>query len=167
MGEAVKRGKGFLLASVLMITMILMTLGLTFLGKRAIQYRRVALIESAAQARALAESGLEDALSKLRRDIEFPPLSKDQNVFSYVEEVIVEGERVGAFRVTMDGSRRYVPVAVWLITVQGEVGEDPQNPVALRSLRAEIDISEDDRTDKTQRNPYYYNIINFQDLGGL
>lgn len=161
------RRRGFLLVTVLLITMILLTLGLTFLGKRSIQYRRATLYESAARARALAESGLEDALSKLRRDIEFPPLSKDQTAFSYVEEVRAGGERIGSYRVTLDGRKRYAPYAVWLITSQGEAGSDPANPLSIRTLRIEVDIHEKNRLDKTLSNPYYYDIINFQDMGGL
>jgi Tfp pilus assembly protein PilX len=161
------RPRGFLLVSVLLITTLLLTLGLTFLGKRAIQYRRAAMYESAARARALAESGLEDALCKLRRDIEFPPLSKDQNVFSYVEEVEVAGDRIGAYRVTLDGSKRYAPYGVWLITSQGEAGGTPANPASVRTFRAEVDVYRLDRIDKTLNNAYYYDVINFQDMGGL
>ena len=161
------RSRGFLLVSVLLITMILLTLGLTFLGKRAIQYRRAAMYESAARARALAESGLEDALCKLRRDIEFPPLSKDQEVFSYVEEIEVGGERIGAYRVILDGKKRFAPYAVWLVTSQGEAGSDAANPSSTRTLRAEVDVYAKDRTDKTLKNAFYYDVINFQDMGGL
>ena len=168
MGAALIRSRrGFLLVSVLLITMILLTLGLTFLGKRAIQYRRAALVEQASRARALAESGLDEALAKLRRDIEFPPLSKDQNVFSYAEEIEVEGERVGSYRVTLDGTRRFVPYAVWVITCQGEAGADARHPDAVRTLRIEVDIHPKKRTNKAVANPYYYDIINFEDLGGL
>ena len=159
--------RGFMLVSVLLITMILLTLGLTFLGKRAIQYRRAALYEHAARARSLAESGLDEALAKLRRDIEFPPLSKDQSSFSYVEEIEVGGERLGSYRVTMDGSRRFVPYSVWVITSQGESGPDARNPAAIRTLRCEVDVYPNKRTQRSVPNPYFYDVINFEDLGGL
>lgn len=159
--------RGFLLVSVLLISIILLVLGMTFLGKRTIQYRRATLFEEAARARALADAGLEDCLAKLRRDLEFPPLSKDQTVFSYAEEVVVGGTRVGRFRVVMDGTRRFAPFGIWLITSHGEAGSDPQNPTSVRTYRAEVDIYPHDRSNKAAGNPYYYDIINFQDMGGL
>lgn len=159
--------RGFLLVSVLLITMILLTLGLTFLGKRAIQYRRATLAEQAAYARALAESGLDDALTKLRRDLEFPPLARDQEALSYTEEVKVEGERVGAYRVTVDGTYRFPPYSVWVITSVGESGDKPGKPIATRTLRVEFDISAGLRGQPEVANPYYFSVINFQDMGGL
>lgn len=170
----IKNSRGFLLVSVLLITMILLSLGLTFLSKRSIQYRRAAFAEQAAMARALAESGMEDALTKFQRDLEFPPLSKDQNSFSYSEEVTVGGTYSGAYRVTLDGSRRFPPYSIWTINVQGESGPNPMRPVAARTLRAEFDVSRHARNDPgpfalndPATNLFYYKIINFQDLGGL
>lgn len=163
-----------MLVSVLLITLILITLGLAFLGKRAIQYRRAAAYEQAVRARALAESGLEDALTKLRRDLEFPPLSKDQSAFSYTEQVTLGAERIGSYRVTLDGRWRFPPYSIWVITSQGEVGGVATNPSAKRSYRAEFDVSKHQRNDPTPRsesqnptNPYFFQVINFQDLGGL
>lgn len=157
-----------------MISMILLCLGLTFLGKRAIQYRRAAYAEKAALARCLAESGLDDAFTKFRRDIEFPPLSRDQKTFSYSEEMTVDGEPIGSYRVTLDGSRRLRPHCIWVITVQGVAGADPFKPDATRILRAEIDVEKHGRSDTSVHdyaeeptNTNFYHIINFEDLGGL
>lgn len=167
--------KGFLLVSVLLITAILLTLGMTFLGKRSLQYRRSALFESAAQARAFAESGLEDALIKFRWDLEYPPLSKDQHAFTYNDDFTAsDGSRIGGFKVTLDGSKRFPPYSIWVITSVGDVGEDPDKPVALRTLQLEFDVAKHYRTDHTihppsdgATNPFYYQVINFRDLGGL
>lgn len=168
MVQTVKGRRGFLLVSVLLITMILLTLGLTFLGKRALQYRRASLAEQAAYARALAESGLDDALTKLRRDLEFPPLARDQAAFSYTEEVNADsGERLGAYRVTIDGNHRFPPYSVWVITSVGESGADPAKPLATRTLRLEFDLSAGLRGEPDKGNPNYYQVINFEDLGGL
>lgn len=161
------RRRGFLLVSVLLITLILLTLGLTFLGKKAIQYRRAGLYEQAAIARSLAESGLEDALAKLRRDLEFPPLSKDQEAFSYSETVKVGSDRIGSYQVTLDGARRFPPYQIWIITSQGESGGDATSPLAKRALRIEFDVSLQMRDDDSVVNPYYFKVINFEDLGGL
>ena len=170
----IPRPRGFMLVSVLLITMLLLTLGMTFLGKRAIQYRRAALYEAGAQARAYAESGLEDALIKFRWDLEFPPLSKDQRAFTYTEDFVEDGNRLGGYKVTLGGNRRCAPYAIWLITSEGDVGEDPSKPKALRTLEIEFDVSKHLRGDLDYHppsdgatNPYFYDVINFRDLGGL
>ncbi len=160
-------GKGFLLVSVLLITVILLTLGLSFLGKRAIQYRRAVFAEQAAQAKALSESGLDDAIAKLQWDLEFPPLSLDQTAFTYTEEVKNSFGRVGSYQVTLDGTYRFPPYSVWIVTVRGEFGPDPVAPLAVRTLRAEFDVSKKLRDAKKKKNPYYHEVINFQDLGAL
>ncbi len=165
MDKSVKE-HGFLLVSVLLITIILFTVGLAFLGKRAIQYRRAATRERSAQAKALAESGLEDALAKLRRDLEFPPLSADQRTFSYSEVVRRGGVTVGSYSVTVDGTYRFPPFLIWVITTEGIIGEST-SPQARRTLRAEFDISTHLRNNPSTHNPHYYKVIEFQDLGGL
>ena len=158
------RPRGFLLVSVLLITVLLLIMGLAFLGKRAVQYRRAALAETAAQARALAASGLEDALAKFSTDLEFPPLSADQDVMTYTEEVSVGGRDVGSYTVTIDGTHRTSPHSVWVISSRGEVGRPA---VAARILKMEIDFSSKRRDDPTVDNPDYYHVVNFQDEGSL
>lgn len=163
------RHRGFLLVSVLLITIILLTLGLAFLGKRAIQYRRVLHYEQAAQAKELAESGMNDVLLKLERDIDFPPIAVDQSAFSYTEEVNIGGQRVGTYRVTIDGAYRFRPYSIWILTSEGLVGPNPAKPLARRKFRAEFDLQPYSRLtgDVTEKNPFYYTVIQFQDLGGL
>jgi hypothetical protein len=165
---------GFLLVSVLLISIIVLTLGMTFLGKRAVQYRRAALFEAAAQARAYAESGLEDALIKFRWDLEFPPLSKDQHAFTYTKDFVSGTDRIGGYKVILDGDRRFPPYKIWIVTATGDVGGDPLKPTALRTLQLEFDVSKHPRGDisyhapsASATNPFYYKVINFRDLGGL
>lgn len=156
--------RGFLLVSVLLITVLLLIMGLAFLGKRAMQYRRAALAETAAQARALAASGLEDTLAKFSTDLEFPPLSNDQDVMTYTEEVSVGGRDVGSYTVTIDGTHRNPPYSVWVVTSRGEVGRPV---VATRILKMEVDLSSKRRDAPTSDNPDYYRVVNFQDEGSL
>lgn len=151
--------RGFLLISALLITVILLTLGLSFLGKRSTQYRRVAAVEASTQARELAESGLEDALLKFRRDIEFPPVRVDQTVFTYTEEVVIDSERLGGYQVSIDATYRQYPFRMLIIRSIGMAGPDPEHPTARRMIQAEFDI---DPTRET-----YYQLLNYQDLGGL
>lgn len=151
--------RGFLLISALLITVILLTLGLSFLGKRSVQYRRVAALEASTQARELAESGLEDALLKLRRDIDFPPVRLDQTVFTYTEDVDFDATRLGGYQVSIDATYRQFPFRVLIIRSTGMAGSDPNQPTARRTVQAEFDI------DPTRAT--YYQLINYQDLGGL
>ncbi len=167
--------RAFLLVSVLLISVLLLTLGMTFMSRRALQYRRAGLWEAASQARSFAESGLEDALAKFRRDLEFPPLSKDQTAFTYSDDILDDsGTRLGGFKVTLDGSKRFAPYTIWIITSQGDTGEDPLDPLALRTLRIELDVSKHVRGDTAfyvpshaATNPFYYEVLDFRDLGGL
>lgn len=168
------RQRAFLLVSVLLIAVLILTLGVTFMSRRALQYRRAALWEAASQARAFAESGLEDALAKFRRDLEFPPLSKDQQAFTYSDDILDGPTRLGGFKVTLDGSKRFPPYKIWIVTSQGDTGDDPRNPMALRTLQLEIDVSKHQRGDSAfytpshaATNPFYYKVLDFRDLGGL
>ncbi|MCA9791563.1 MAG: hypothetical protein KC910_07195 [Candidatus Eremiobacteraeota bacterium] len=158
--------RGFLLVTVLLLCVVLLILGLTFLGKRAVQYRRASLAERSLTARGLAEAGMADALLKLQRDLHFPPINVDQSVFSYSEEMTENGRRVGSYTVTIDSTYRNPPFSILILYSEGQVGQDPNRPVAQRRFRAEFDLSAQRRDDDTQPNPYYYQLINFQDLGG-
>jgi hypothetical protein len=179
-----RKRDGFLLISVLLITILLLTLGLTFLSQRSLQYRRAVLFENATQARAFAESGLDDALTKFRWDLEFPPLAKDQDSFTYTEEIVADGARVGGYRVTLEGRKRFPPHCIWIIRSVGEAGSNPTRPVAQRTLQLELDVAPRLRDDTTTtlyeifrthpdapntppNNPNYFRVIHFQDLGGL
>lgn len=153
-----------------MLTLLLFVLGLSFLGKRATQYRRTNHAALAAQAKALAEAGMEDALLKFQRDLSFPPISTDQASFSYAEEMTDGGVRVGSYTVTISGTYREEPYLVLLITAVGEAGDDPAMPAARRAMVAEVDISKLERIDTDSDgifdpNPYYRRVINFNDLG--
>jgi hypothetical protein len=153
-----------------MLTILLFVLGLSFLGKRAAQYRRTGQAVLAAQAKALAEAGLEDVLLKLERDLLFPQLSIDQQGFTYSEELTDGGVRVGSYTITLDGRYREEPYLILIVTSLGEAGDDPARPTAQRAIAAEIDLSIIERIDDNGNgvldpNPYYRKVINFNDLG--
>lgn len=158
--------RGFLLVTVLLLLLILLILGLTFIGRKAIQYRRASLAEQSLAARCLAEAGMEEALLKLQRDLLFPPLTKDQKRYSYTEEVSVAGERVGSYTVTVDGSYRNQPYGILVLHSLGSLGPPGEPPVAVRAIRVEFDVSPELRDGSGDPNPYYYTVINWQDLGG-
>ena len=162
------RSRGFLLVSVLLISIVLITVGLAFLGKRAVQYRRAAMLEASAHSRALAEAGMEDAMIKFRRDLEFPQMSLDQSEFSYTESVKgIDDEILGYYTVTIDGRFRDPPYLLLIVTSEERSGPDPTNPLATRTFRAEIDQDLFLPTVPLSLNPYFRAIRNFEDLGGI
>lgn len=174
MGRAlrIRRSGGFLLVLCLMLTILLFVLGLSFLGKRAAQYRRVGQAALAAQAKSVCEAGVEDVLLKFQRDYSFPPMASDQTTFSYSEQIINGTERLGGYTVTIDGQYRAAPYLLYVITVVGEAGAQPANPSARRAMRLEIDCSPLERTDvdgdgEPDPNLSYRKVINFNDLGGF
>ncbi|MFA5504440.1 MAG: hypothetical protein WC314_15345 [Vulcanimicrobiota bacterium] len=172
MDRALRR-RGFLLVLSLLIVILLLVLGLSFLGKRAAQYQRVGGALEAAQSRVLAQAGIQDALAKIERDISFPQISIDQEFMSYTEEVLKGSTRLGTYTVTIDGRYRLAPYFILIVTSVGESGSDAQSATTRRAFRAEIDISVNEREDHAldgdldDPNPYYRKVINFYDLGGL
>lgn len=171
MARPTLKPRGFLLVLCLLLALLLFTLGLSFLGKRAAQYARVNKIVLSAQAKALAEAGLEDFLVKLDRDLSFPQMALGQRGFSYSEPVLVDGARVGSYTVTVDATYALEPYLIWRVRCQGFVGENPVNADASRTLEVEIDLSRLERSDYdadgiVDPNPTYRRVVNYRDLGG-
>lgn len=164
-----KGRRGSTLVVTLLISVILLILGMAFLGRRALQYQGAGLVRQAAQARALAEAGLAEARLKLEKDLLFPLRGADEQVlFPYSEEVVdLDGAtRVGSYQVTIDTTWRNPPYSVIVLTSVGVVGP-PENPLARRCLVAELDVSPKNREQPSLSNPNYFRYLNWQDLGGL
>jgi hypothetical protein len=125
----------------LMLSMVILLVGLGFMGQRRGQYEaaREAIEES--QAAALAEAGLQDALGKLAKDIGFPPLrADDQTDFTYAETVRDDGGRdFGAFQVTVITRYSLNPYRVVRIQSRGVLG-NLRNPTASALKTAEVDM---------------------------
>lgn len=159
----VKKRRGFTLVASLFLLVVLLVLGLAFLGKRVAQYRGAVAVRAAARARAVALAGLEDARVKLEKDALFPPLgSEEQLYFSYTETLRdINGQPAGTYTVTVDSRLDKWPYAVVRLTSVGTVGpvDDPQ---ARRRLYAELDVSPT-RRGTTVPNENFYRFINFQD----
>lgn len=132
--------RGATLVAALLITMVLLMVGLGFMGQRRGQYEaaREAIKES--QAAALADAGLQDALGKLAKDIGFPPLrSDDQSDFTYSEPILdAAGVEIGGFRVTVIMRYSLAPYRVVRIQSRGHLG-DLRNPTASVLKTAEVD----------------------------
>jgi hypothetical protein len=158
------RSRGFILVLTLMLCTLLMVLGMGLLGSRSAQYRGAAGDLLAAEARALAEAGLEDARVKLDKDLFFPPpTSAEQLEFSYQEAVSAQddGTVVGFYRVVLDLSRLESPAApdvghpsLYLVTSTGSLGPDPTKPLARVTLRMEVDVDEGTRPFNPPTRPF-------------
>lgn len=157
------RKRGFVLLMSLLLVVLLLVVGLAFLGQKALQYRSAGQAQLAAQAKALAEAGLEDFRIKLQRDLNFPPHTLDQALSAYSEQV----SSVGSYTVTVNATYQMQPYAVLVVTSLGEVGNTARNAVSRRALRVEVDLARFLRSDPSVANPNYRRITSYQDLGGL
>jgi hypothetical protein len=132
---------------ILVLTLLLMgiflIMGMGFLQQRVAQNRAAVAAVEEVQARAIARSGLEDAMAKFRKHHDFPPQSDlAQSRYSYSEQMLdVDGEPVGSYSVSVD--TRYAAGKYWLLRLSstGIVGPASQ-PLASCTLYAEIDTSQ-------------------------
>jgi hypothetical protein len=124
-----------------MLSIVLLMVGMGFLGQRRGQYEAARDYIEQVQAEAVAESGLQDALGKLAKDIGFPPLSsQDQSEFVYSEVLRdADGDQVGVYRVTITVRYAIGPYRVVRIHSLGLLGEQ-RNPRATCTKLAEVDI---------------------------
>ena len=146
--------RGSTLVMALFISVLLLIVGLGFLGQREGQYQAAQEQVYFVRAKALADAGLQDALGKLAKDIEFPPIrSVDQSVFSYSEEMRDSGgQLVGTFRVSVNAKYRDLPYAVLEISSVGLLG-DPADPLARVERSIGVDMSAEVRSNAGGANP--------------
>ena len=144
----------FVLILVLLLGVVLVILGLAFLGTRSLQYIGAVRSGDAAQARALAEAGMEDARVKLDKDPDFPPAAGDeQPEFAWSEELLdADGQPVGYYEVEVRSTHAVYPYSVLEITSVGRVGPRA-SPVSQHAIVAELDISPMDHGDQALPNP--------------
>lgn len=147
-----------MLITVLMLSILLVTMGLGFLGSRVGQYQSTIQSVLAVRARELARAGIEDARTKLNRDNRFPPpVGTGQSVFTYSENFNdASGNFVGIYQVSLDSTYAATPFFVQSITSTGIIGPRTA-PVASHTYRAYLDIS--------PTSPRYFQIIRWEDLG--
>ena len=135
-----KRGSS-LVAALLLIALML-ALGIASLTQRVHQNRAAASATQAAQARQLAMAGIADVQAKLQFDLNFPP--DRETMLSYTEQVLTldNSNVIGFYTVTIEG--RYAPAFETLrVTSVGRLGDDPEDPLARASIRADFDLAED------------------------
>jgi len=140
----VVRRRAFLLITSLLISIVLLLLGMGFLGSQADRYRGVQRAGEIAKARAMAIAGLEDARLKIQNDLRFPPpMAAGQTTFSY-GEITTIGDipqpLAGGYGVSIETAYRNDPnFEVLVITSTGTIG-DPNSPLAQYQLKAEMSM---------------------------
>jgi len=152
------RRRGFLLAVVLVLSVVLLVMGMGYLGSVSTQYASTYQSLAAAQARALCMAGLEDARIKLEKDPEFPPTGSQGQSFSYTEEVTdLSGKLLGNYQIFIDSTYRNAPFKVLLIRCQGQCGPRTK-PTAQNTIRATLQLS--------KANPAtYFRYLRWEDGG--
>jgi type II secretory pathway pseudopilin PulG len=144
----------------LFVVAIIFVAGLGFLSRSAADYQAAARAGSATEALAVAEAGLQDALAKLQRDLQFPPpSSNDQAVYAYQDTLENSGgEVVGSYEVVVDRRAFVLSEEILVIRSTGRLG-DPTDPKARRTVEIEIDMNRSRAT--------YFQIVSWTDLGGF
>jgi hypothetical protein len=150
-----------MLVAALLLSALMLVMGMALLAVRSREYDQALFERQAAQARFLAELGMQDALQKLARDIGFPPTLGERTDFSYAEEVYdpATGAFVGSYSVSLDlshagdaaspGSYRYPNYTVIIrstgclygpATPEEAAQGATRSMVASRTLKAELDL---------------------------
>jgi len=168
----IRSRKGFMLILCLILLMLLLTLGLALSGKKMSQYRAAVQMGPAAQAMAIAESGLHDAILKMSKDPDFPPAGDQaQKHYVYTENFFdLDGATVvGTYTVEVDTSLLNsetgpLPYGIVRLTSTGSAGP-AGSPSAQRRLYAEVDVSPTLRDGSGNPNPNLFYLVNWQDLG--
>ena len=149
-----------LVVMALLILGVALVAGIGLMSSQVSNYRGVNAAMESAQALALAQAGLEDARLKLERDIDFPPAGDPgQLLFTYSEDVVIDGERVGAYRVSIDTSIASTDYDLLRITSTGLVGSS-EDPRAQRTLKLDLDRD-------TDRASTHFLPVKIEDMSGL
>ena len=152
--------KGSVLIVALFVSSIIFVAGLGFASQTRFQYQQAWQSGRAAEALAIAEAGLEDTLSKLRNDLDFPPKSADDQLKFSFEDTLSNSrdEIVGSYQVDIDRTAVLTEHKVMVVRSKGRLGPSSA-PLAERTLEIELDV---DPTRST-----YYEVLNWSDLGGF
>lgn len=166
------RRRGMLLIVALLVLGVALLAGMGLMSSQVSNYRGVHAAEDAAMALCLAQAGLEDARLKLERDPLFPPQGdgdliepdnpgdkpQEQTLFTYSEDMMLDGRRIGCYRVSLDSSFVSAYQFVRIIS-NGLVGAS-EAPSAQRVLKVDLDVS-------TARDDTTFQPIKIEDLSGL
>ena len=138
--------RGLLIPCLLLLTLMLI-LCIAQLGRQPFHYQAARSSALAAQARALAESGLEDFRSKWSRDPNFPPEPPAGiSLFTYSDDIFDPDTWLlqGSYRVTCEIRYRSAPYQLLLVRSQGILG-GTSDLVSSYTIEATLDISDGPR----------------------
>lgn len=141
------RRRGMLIPVLFLITFMLV-LCLAELGRQPDEYRAAQSAALSAQARTLAESGMEDFRLKWTHDYDFPPeYPEGSDLFTYMEEVrdFQTNQVIGYYRISVQGAWRWAPYEVLKVTSEGVVGAS-DNPTCIFGIQGLFDIKPENRT---------------------
>lgn len=143
--------RGLLIPCLLLIALMLV-LCLATLSRQPHLYRAGRAALTAAQARSLAETGLEEFRARWNHDQDFPPRpSAGTRCFTYSEEVLdpVSGARLGRYLVTVEDTWRDPPYQLLKVESRGEVGA-AADPESRYSIEAKLDLCPGTRPGRSQ-----------------
>lgn len=132
-----------LLVPVLLIISLMLVLCLASLSRQPYHYHAARAAVGLAQARSLAEMGLENFRLKWNHDLNFPPLpSAGSGLFTYSEQVNdpITSDVAGSYVITVDERWRNPPYEVLRVTSDGRSGPAAE-PVAHYKIQALLDLS--------------------------
>ena len=157
-----RRRKGMLIVVALLVLGVALVAGMGLMTSQVSNYRGVKAVEDAAQALCLAQAGLEDARLKLERDLDFPPKGDPgQTLFTYSEDVLLAGKRIGAYRVSIDTALQSSDYDMIRIISTGLVGPG-EDPSAQRTLKVDLDTDSD-----PSRHATHFLPVKIEDFAGL
>ncbi len=149
-----------LIVLTLLILGIALVAGIGLMSSQVSNYRGVNAAEESAQALALAQAGLEDARIKLEKDLDFPPPGDPaQLLFTYSEDVLIDGKRIGGYRVSIDSRLQTTDYDIIRVTSTGLVGSS-EAPRAQRTLKVDLDMN-------LTRTTTHFLPVKIEDMSGL
>ena len=155
--------RGFLLLMSLLLMSVIAVLGIGYVTSRQRRYSAAARALILAQARALAQAGMEDARLKIERDASFPPqTSADQTNYSYSEAVnSTTGTVLGRYVVNINTTYAAAPYYTLRVQSEGLAGPNSNKPTGSFTISAEFDLSP--LSAGNSRNPNQYRIVNWSE----
>lgn len=190
-----RRGSALIVA--LLLCLVVLTMGIAIVYTQSRGYSGSRAQTASAQARLLAEAGIQDVTMKLAKDPRFPPTMGGRKVFAFSQALYDPEDStrcIGFYNVTMDVTNRLAPSSVNLrnqsaydhpnftirIRSDGVVTDAVGNRRAQRTIDAELDMSPKARgvpvtgSDRTSNdpaqyytNPNYFRFLRWEDSGGL
>ena len=154
--------RAFLIQALLLLV-ILLVLCLAVLGRQPYNYSSARQTLKLAQARALAQAGMEEVRVKLNKDLSWRRLG-EVGALTYLEEMRdpISGERVGAYRVTVNQEWSQPDFEILRLESEGMVGE-LERPEARLVISSLLDLRESARDGTGDPNPDFFRWLEWNE----